>query len=110
VSPIRARSPIRAGRHDDVTDYWHLQDVDHAGRYRQEKLGNDLLTERSYYPDKQSLKSIVTAGGGDRRRLRVVNRSALDCGRLWRCERSLASSGLTAVGTHKRIDEESLRV
>jgi hypothetical protein len=48
--------------------------------------------------------------GGDRRRLRVVNRSALDCGRLWRCERSLASSGRTAVGTHKRIDEESLRV
>ena len=49
--------------HDDVTNYWHLQDVDNAGRFRQEKLGNALLTERSYYADKQSLKSIVTAGG-----------------------------------------------
>ena len=49
--------------HDDVTNYWQLQDVDDAGRFRQEKLGNDLLTERSYYADKQSLKSIVTAGG-----------------------------------------------
>jgi RHS repeat-associated protein len=49
--------------HDDVTNYWQLKDVDNAGRFRQEALGNNLLTERSYYPDKQSLKSIVTAGG-----------------------------------------------
>jgi RHS repeat-associated protein len=48
--------------HDGATDYWRLTDVDNAGRYREDVLGNDVLTERSYYPDKQRLKSIVTQG------------------------------------------------
>jgi RHS repeat-associated protein len=48
--------------HDDVTAYWHLTGVDNAGRFREEVFGNDVLTERSYFPDKQRLESIVTQG------------------------------------------------
>jgi YD repeat-containing protein len=40
--------------------YWHLTDVDDAGRFRTEEFDNGFTTERSYYPDKQQLKSIVT--------------------------------------------------
>jgi RHS repeat-associated protein len=36
--------------------------VDNAGRFREEVLGNDLLTKRSYYADKQRPKTIVTEG------------------------------------------------
>jgi hypothetical protein len=48
--------------HDGVTDYWRLTDVDNAGRFRKEALGDDVLTERSYFDDKQRLKSIVSQG------------------------------------------------
>jgi YD repeat-containing protein len=48
---------------DDTTTYWHLTDVDDAGRFREEVFGNDVLTERSYFSDKQRLKSITTQRG-----------------------------------------------
>jgi RHS repeat-associated protein len=48
--------------HDDVTNYWQLKDVDNAGRFREEVFGNDVLTERSYFADKQRVESIVTQG------------------------------------------------
>jgi hypothetical protein len=35
---------------DDVTDYWHLKDVDNAGRFREEVLGNDVLAEFATTP------------------------------------------------------------
>jgi RHS repeat-associated protein len=44
--------------------YWQLTEVDNAGRFRTEMFGNDVTTERSYFPDKQALKSIVTEHGG----------------------------------------------
>jgi RHS repeat-associated protein len=40
--------------------YWHLANVDDAGRFRQEVFGNGVSTTRSYFADKQSLQSIVT--------------------------------------------------
>ena len=43
--------------------YWRLTDVDDAGRFRKEMFGNGVSTERSYFADKQSLKSIVTQRG-----------------------------------------------
>jgi RHS repeat-associated protein len=46
--------------HDGVTEYWRLTDVDNAGRFRTEVLGNGVSTERSYFPGKPRLKSIVT--------------------------------------------------
>jgi RHS repeat-associated protein len=51
---------------DAVTDepYWHLTEVDSAGRIGKEKFGNDVITERAYYEDKQALKSIKTTLGG----------------------------------------------
>jgi RHS repeat-associated protein len=48
---------------DDATTYWRLKDVDNAGRFREEVFGNDVLTERSYFDDKQRLKSITTQRG-----------------------------------------------
>ncbi|HLM71735.1 MAG TPA: SpvB/TcaC N-terminal domain-containing protein, partial [Polyangiaceae bacterium] len=48
--------------HDGVTSFWRLTDVDNAGRFRTEVFGNDVLTERSYFPDKQRIESIVTQG------------------------------------------------
>jgi RHS repeat-associated protein len=44
--------------------YWQLTEVDNAGRFQTEMFGNDVTTERSYFPDKQALKSIVTEHGG----------------------------------------------
>ncbi len=46
--------------------YWHLTDVDGAGRYRTEAFGNGTTTERTYSAAKQRLQSIVTesAAGG----------------------------------------------
>ena len=44
--------------------YWELADVDDAGRYREESFGNGTKTERSYFNDKQALKSISTTVGG----------------------------------------------
>ncbi|XXX72068.1 RHS repeat-associated core domain-containing protein [Sorangium sp. So ce134] len=43
--------------------YWRLTDVDSAGRYREEAFGNGAVTDRSYYADKQRLKSVVTRSG-----------------------------------------------
>ena len=40
--------------------YWHLTDVDGAGRYRTEVLGNGTTTERTYFAAKQRLESLVT--------------------------------------------------
>lgn len=37
--------------------YWELKDVDDAGRYREESFGNGTKTARSYFNDKQALKS-----------------------------------------------------
>ncbi len=44
--------------------YWELADVDAAGRYAKETLGNGVTTERKYFNDKQALKSISTMLGG----------------------------------------------
>jgi RHS repeat-associated protein len=44
--------------------YWHLAEVDQAGRVSKEVLGKIVTTERSYYADKQSVKSILTTHGG----------------------------------------------
>ncbi|WP_437674122.1 RHS repeat domain-containing protein [Sorangium sp. So ce131] len=43
--------------------YWRLTDVDDAGRFREEAFGNGVVTERSYYADKQRLKSVLTQRG-----------------------------------------------
>ncbi|MGK3964545.1 hypothetical protein WMF38_10255 [Sorangium sp. So ce118] len=43
--------------------YWRLTAVDNAGRFREEAFGNDAITERGYYADKQRLKSVVTRSG-----------------------------------------------
>ncbi|NUQ77807.1 MAG: type IV secretion protein Rhs, partial [Polyangiaceae bacterium] len=48
--------------HDGITNYWQLQKVDNAGRFREELFGNNIITERGYFADKQLLKSIVTTG------------------------------------------------
>jgi RHS repeat-associated protein len=50
---------------DDTTGthYWHLADVDNAGRYKTESFGNSVSTTRTYFPDKQSLQSITTTSG-----------------------------------------------
>ena len=41
--------------------YWKLTGVDNAGRYKSETFGNGVTSTRSYFADKQSLQSIVTA-------------------------------------------------
>jgi RHS repeat-associated protein len=46
-----------------LTTYWHLTDVDNAGRFRKEVFGNEAVTERSYFAAKQRLKSITTQRG-----------------------------------------------
>ncbi|XXT16045.1 RHS repeat-associated core domain-containing protein [Sorangium sp. So ce429] len=43
--------------------YWRLTDVDNAGRFRVEVFGNDAVTERSYFADKQRLRHMVTQSG-----------------------------------------------
>ncbi|MGK3969348.1 RHS repeat domain-containing protein [Sorangium sp. So ce118] len=43
--------------------YWRLTDVDDAGRFREEVFGNDAVTERSYFADKQRLRHMVTQSG-----------------------------------------------
>ncbi|WP_437653680.1 RHS repeat-associated core domain-containing protein [Sorangium sp. So ce1182] len=43
--------------------YWRLTDVDDAGRFRKEVFGNDAVTERSYFADKQRLRRMVTENG-----------------------------------------------
>ncbi|MGK3959481.1 RHS repeat-associated core domain-containing protein [Sorangium sp. So ce118] len=43
--------------------YWRLTDVDNAGRFREEVFGNDAVTERSYFADKQRLRHMVTQSG-----------------------------------------------
>ncbi|AUX35802.1 MULTISPECIES: RHS repeat-associated core domain-containing protein [Sorangium] len=40
--------------------YWRLTDVDDAGRFREEVFGNGVVTERSYFADKQRLRHMVT--------------------------------------------------
>ncbi len=44
--------------------YWQLTGVDQAGRYKEESLGNQTKTTRSYFDDKQALKSITTTLNG----------------------------------------------
>ena len=43
--------------------YWQLTDVDQAGRYKEESFGNQTKTVRTYFDDKQALKSISTTLG-----------------------------------------------
>ncbi|MGK3970045.1 hypothetical protein WMF38_31290 [Sorangium sp. So ce118] len=43
--------------------YWRLTDVDNAGSFREEVFGNDAVTERSYFADKQRLRHMVTQSG-----------------------------------------------
>ncbi|WP_437565862.1 RHS repeat-associated core domain-containing protein [Sorangium sp. So ce542] len=43
--------------------YWRLTDVDHAGRFREEVFGNGVVTERSYFADKQRLRHVATQSG-----------------------------------------------
>ncbi|WP_437668822.1 hypothetical protein [Sorangium sp. So ce131] len=40
--------------------YWPLTDVDDAGRFREEAFGNGVVTQRSYYADKQRLRRSPT--------------------------------------------------
>jgi RHS repeat-associated protein len=49
---------------DDATTFWQLTDVDDAGRFHKEMFGKSVTSERSYFADKQRLKSIVTTGSG----------------------------------------------
>ncbi|NUQ77989.1 MAG: VCBS repeat-containing protein [Polyangiaceae bacterium] len=44
-------------------EYWRLTSVDKAGRFQKEVFGNEVWSERSYYNDKQTLKSITTWKG-----------------------------------------------
>ena len=46
------------------THYWHLADVDDAGRTTLETFGNGTVTSRAYFPDKQRLQAITTTIGG----------------------------------------------
>ncbi|WP_437945366.1 hypothetical protein WME98_31090 [Sorangium sp. So ce296] len=43
--------------------YWRLTDVDDAGRFQEEVFGNGVITERSYFADKQRLRHMVTRSG-----------------------------------------------
>ncbi|WP_420878114.1 RHS repeat-associated core domain-containing protein [Sorangium cellulosum] len=43
--------------------YWRLTDVDDAGRFREEVFGNGVITERSYFADKQRLRHVATRSG-----------------------------------------------
>ncbi|HRI67383.1 MAG TPA: RHS repeat-associated core domain-containing protein [Polyangium sp.] len=43
--------------------YWQLTDVDAAGRYAKETFGNGVTTARSYFADKQTLKTITSTLG-----------------------------------------------
>ncbi|XXT49991.1 RHS repeat-associated core domain-containing protein [Sorangium sp. So ce542] len=43
--------------------YWRLTDVDGAGRFREEVFGNGVVTERSYFADKQRLRHVATRSG-----------------------------------------------
>ncbi|WP_437565852.1 RHS repeat-associated core domain-containing protein [Sorangium sp. So ce542] len=43
--------------------YWRLTDVDDAGRFREEVFGNGVVTERSYFADKQRLRHVATQSG-----------------------------------------------
>ncbi len=43
--------------------YWELTEVDSGGRFQKEVLGKVVTTERSYFADKQSVKSILTTRG-----------------------------------------------
>ncbi|MFO0755161.1 MAG: FG-GAP-like repeat-containing protein [Byssovorax sp.] len=53
---LAARDPASA------LTYWHLDEVDAAGRYHKEALGKEISTTRTYYADKQGLKSIFSQG------------------------------------------------
>jgi hypothetical protein len=44
--------------------FWELKEVDNAGRLQKERFGNEVETTRSYYDDKQTLKTITTMLGG----------------------------------------------
>jgi RHS repeat-associated protein len=44
--------------------YWELKEVDNAGRIQKEHFGNETETKRSFYNDKQALKSITTTHAG----------------------------------------------
>jgi RHS repeat-associated protein len=46
--------------------YWQLSEVDQAGHFQKELLGKHILTERSYFADKQSIKSISSKRGSSR--------------------------------------------
>ncbi|AUX30840.1 MULTISPECIES: RHS repeat-associated core domain-containing protein [Sorangium] len=43
--------------------YWRLTEVDDAGRVREEVFGNGVVTERSYFVDKQRLRHVATQSG-----------------------------------------------
>ncbi|WP_437933510.1 RHS repeat-associated core domain-containing protein [Sorangium sp. So ce341] len=43
--------------------YWRLTDVDDAGRFQEEVFGNGVVTERSYFADKQRLRHMATQSG-----------------------------------------------
>ncbi|MDC3984391.1 FG-GAP-like repeat-containing protein [Polyangium jinanense] len=43
--------------------YWRLSEVDEAGRTRKEVFGNEVVTSRSYFQDKQALRSVRTTFG-----------------------------------------------
>jgi RHS repeat-associated protein len=60
---------------DAETDlvYWQLTDVDDAGRFRTEVLGNGVTTERTWFADKQRLRGIVTESSAE-----AVQRLAYD--------------------------------
>ncbi|HRI72673.1 MAG TPA: type IV secretion protein Rhs, partial [Polyangium sp.] len=56
----------RIGVRDKATNdpFWELKEVDNAGRIQKEHFGNEAETTRSFYNDKQALKSITTTHAG----------------------------------------------
>ncbi|WP_437949416.1 RHS repeat-associated core domain-containing protein [Sorangium sp. So ce296] len=49
--------------HGTGSAYWRLTDVDDAERFREEVFGNGVVTERSYFADKQRLRHMATQSG-----------------------------------------------
>ena len=73
---------------ETLAAYWELTEVDNAGRYREETFSKKTKTTRSYYDDKQTLKSITTDLGGT-----LIQDLSYD----WECARP-------SLGEEKAID------
>src|SRR5262249_17555551 len=54
---------VAVGSKSATKDYWRFTETDAVGRIRQETFGNDAVTTRSYYDDRERVKGIVTTAG-----------------------------------------------